>query len=107
VVAGIAFYASSPLSDEQVDQALHRQSADLFRSDGQPRFKISNVVEAQPGWYVLTIALTDVQTEPNTVILRQGEVPDGPLTVYAGPGTDFPPETIHLPDAVRRAVQDR
>jgi hypothetical protein len=103
-VTALISCGSSRPSDEQIFQAIRPQNAYLFNPNGQPRFRITKVVQPQSGWYVVKIKLTDVQTETGTVILRQDNPPDGPLTLYAGPGTAFPPENVHLPDAVRRAL---
>lgn len=104
IVAVLTATGGGP-SEQQIQQALKPGHAYLFTSDGRPRFHVTKVIEAQPGWYVATIKLEDVQTEPGKVILRQANPPDGPLTVFAGPGTSFPPEYISLPNAVRKALQ--
>ena len=54
------------------------------------------------GWYVVTIKSGNL--EPAQVIFKQTNDPNNPLTIVAGPGTYFPPDTISLPDAVRKVV---
>ncbi|MFZ0831643.1 MAG: hypothetical protein WAM92_00895 [Mycobacterium sp.] len=105
IVAAVVFTSMSKRpSDQQIEQALRPGNAFLFADDGRARFHVTKVIEAQPGWYVVTIELDDVETEPGKVILRQYTSPDGPLTVVAGPGTSFPPDSVSLPDAVREAL---
>jgi|GEM_PF-4657156 len=72
-------------------------------SNGQLYFGIINVKNPLPGWYVVTISVTG-GVDTSKVIFRQTGITGNPLTIVAGPGTDFPPEYISLPDAVRNAL---
>ena len=91
--------ASGPLDPLVVD-AL-RAKAYLF-VNGQPRFDVVNVVQADTGWYVGHIKLRDVETETGTVILRQDAPPNGAMTLVAGPGTAFP--AGRFPPAVENLI---
>jgi len=71
-------------------------------SDGQVHFGITGVKNPLPGWYIVTISVAG--TESNKVIFQETGVANSPLTIVAGPGTDFPPEIIHIPDVVRNAL---
>ncbi len=103
-IGGAASCSSARPSDAAVLEALKPKNPDLFRSDGQPRFRITKRVEAQPGWYVVWIKLLDVETETNEVVLREHDPPDGHLNLVVGPGTSFPPEYVSLPPAVRKVL---
>ena len=66
-------------------------------------FGVVNTVSPLPGWYVVTIKANGVGNAK--VIFQQTSNPNNPLTIIAGPGTNFPPDTISLPDAVRKALK--
>lgn len=108
LVGMYAWFMRGEPDGSHVVQALRDRSdmAYLFKSDGSPRFHVTSSKEPEPGWYVAKLKLDDVETEENTVVLRQQGSSDKQLTVVAGPGTDFPNEcrSSIIPIAVHKVI---
>ncbi|MDB5183741.1 MAG: hypothetical protein JWO07_422 [Candidatus Saccharibacteria bacterium] len=97
-----ATVAQAPPTTQDYYNAILQTNGVAADADGQVRFGITDIKEPLPGWFVVTVTKTG--TEPNKVIFQQTGNANSPLTVVAGPGTDFPPQYISLPDAVRKAL---
>lgn len=70
-------------------------------ANGHVSFGILKTQNPLPGWYIVTIKSGNL--EPAKVIFHQTNDANNPLAIVAGPGTYFP-DSISLPDAVRKAL---
>jgi hypothetical protein len=104
VVTTSAGCSSGP-PPEAIYEAMKPQDAYLFTSDGRPRFDILKVVEPQPGWYIASIKLRDVDVETARIVLKAVASTDNQLTVVEGPGTAFPPPAPPTPDPLPPTVR--
>lgn len=93
---------STTPTNEQFSELILKTDGIAPGPDGQVHFGITGIKNPIPGWYIVTISVAG--TGPSKVIFQQTGVAGYPLTVVAGPGTSFPPEVIHIPDAVRSAL---
>ena len=84
---------SGPSKGDVIEALRTPDSAYLFK-DGKPRFHVEDIDRAEPGWYVATIQLDDVDVEMGTVILRQNPLAEDKLEVFMGPGTAFPCKSL-------------
>jgi hypothetical protein len=92
VIAAIVLvyeFARDRPSDEQIQNAMKSKVAYLFKADGKPRFHVAERQEPEPNWYIVTIRLDDVATEPGKMVLHQDNPSNDALTIVAGPGSDL------------------
>lgn len=94
--------SSTPPTNQQFYDLILQTNGIAPDTSGQINFGITGVKNPLPGWYIVTISVAG--TQPSKVIFQETGIADTPLTIVAGPGTDFPPAVIHIPDAVRSAL---
>jgi len=90
----------APTKDEFYNQILQSNGV-AAGANGRVSFGIIKVRSPMTGWYIVTIKSGNL--EPANVIFQQTNDKNNPLTIVAGPGTYFP-DSIALPDAVRKAL---
>jgi cytoskeletal protein RodZ len=91
---------ATPTSDDFYN-VIAKSNSVATDGNGQASFGITNTQNPIPGWYIVTIKSGSL--EPAKVILHQTNDSTNPLAIIAGPGTYFP-DSIALPDAVRKAL---
>ncbi len=75
----------------------------LVSSVGKANFTIVSFTSPVTAWYIVTVRLTNVQTDDAKIILKDNGTAAGGLVIVAGPGTTFP-DTTNFPPQVRVAL---
>lgn len=90
-------------SNAEILETISKQKPELVDSNGQPVFAVVGATKTKNAWYVVTVRHNNPTVGTAKVILKDNGGGEG-LVLIAGPGTYFDPETIALPDEVRKLL---
>lgn len=91
-------------SDSELLGSIAKQRPELLDSNQQPFFAIVKSERTPNAWYVVTIRHTRDATVSDAKLILKDNGDGAGLVVVAGPGTYFDPQSIALPDEVRRLL---
>jgi|GEM_PF-4150708 len=91
-------------SDTELLDSIVKQKPSLADSSGKATFAIVNAQRTPNAWYVVTITNTQDPSVGKAKIILKDNGDAGGIVLIAGPGTKFDPNTIALPDEVRKLL---
>ena len=95
---------ASTATSTQIQEFIQTKVPSLTSTNGVALFGVTKVVQPLTGWYVVTLSLSGGDDATQIAILQQtGDSVDS-LKMVASPNVSFVPDSLKVPDAVRRAL---